>query len=302
MNSIASTDPTQRQVLVNLGNRFAVFGHDGNPPKAILFNPEDSPILPRVADESEGAEHRIVETLQVSGMKRAAPGTEGTGADIEFEAPDGTRTLIEVKVRDGAPRRRDIDVGAELLKQAKEEGKNLEVWFFNLERLKLTVMRNDQRLPFSFDYFVPLNVWEKTREGVFERQRVVEEVEDWLRRVDNFYKDIQAWLENMPDLSFEQSRVVTMSEELMQHYAVVDRDLRVLDVMRDNQVIISFVPRGLWLIGVWGRIDMITKDRTIFIGAFKQNEHYEWKFASPGNRAELKAFDKLALLELLDGP
>ena len=81
-----------------------------------------------------------------------------------------------------------------------------------------------------------------------------------------------------------------MSEELMQKFAVVDRELRVLDVIRDEQVIVSFVPRGLWLIGTWGRIDMITRDRTITVVAIKENGHYEWKFAPSDNRYQLSVF------------
>jgi hypothetical protein len=139
---------------------------------------------------------------------------------------------------------------------------------------------------------------EKTKEGVFDRQHVVAEVEDWLDRVDDFYKQVQTWLEDQSGLRFEQTRSVTMSEELMQKFAVVDRELRVLDVIRDEQVIVSFVPRGLWLIGAWGRIDMITRDRTITVVAIKENGHYEWKFAPSDNRYQLSVLDKSALVEL----
>lgn len=302
MNSRTPADPARRQVLVNLGNRFVVFGPEGGLPEAIQFSPNDSPILPHVADEREGTEGRIVETLQVSGLKRAessSPSREA--ADIELEDPEGNRILVDVKVREGGPRRRDLDAARELLKRANEEGRKLEIWFFDVERLKLTVMRYDEVSRLLFDYFVPLNVWERTSEGIFERQRVIEEVEDWLSRLDDFYKGVQTWLAEKPDLRFEQTRTVTMSEELMQTFAVVDRELRILDVIRDDEVIISFVPRGLWLIGAWGRIDMITKDKTIIVVAIKQNDYYEWRFAPLENRRQLKAFDKSALLELMDG-
>jgi hypothetical protein len=300
MSGTMSSDPTRRQVLVNLGNRFVVFGPEGGLPETIQFSPNDSPILPRVADESEGTESRIVETLQVSGLKRAEPSpASGRGADIELQDQDGNRILIEVKVREGDPRRRDLDAANALLRRASERGERLEVWFFNIERLKLTVMRYDNGSRLQFDYLAPLNVWEKTPEETFERGRVVEEVEDWLNRVDAFYKNVQIWLAEKPDLHFEQTRTVVMSEELMQKFAVVDRELRILDVLRDDEVIVSFVPRGLWLIGSWGRIDMITTDKTIIILAIKQNDYCEWRFASFENRRQLKILDKSALLELL---
>lgn len=235
-------------------------------------------------------------------MKReASSAASPTNADLELVGADGSRILVDVKVREGDPKRRDLDVANELLKRTRGEGWTSEVWFFNIERLKLMVMRYDQSSRLAFDYFVPINVWEKTPEGVYERQRVVEEVEDWFSRIDAFYRQILAWLDDQTDLRFEQTRTVIMSEELMQKYAVVDRELRVLDVIREEQVIASFVPRGLWLIGSWGRIDMITRDRTIVIVAIKENDRYEWKFAPPDIRHRLKPFDKSALVELTSG-
>jgi hypothetical protein len=279
-----------------------VFGPVGGLPEPIHFDPNDSPILPRVGDETEGTEARIVETLQVAGMRRETSSPFGlTSADIELLGSDGNRTLVDVKVRESDPGRRDLESGTELLKRARAERQNLEIWFFNVERVKLTVMRYDQSSRVVFDHFVPLNIWEKTEQGIFDRQRVVAEVEDWLDRVDDFYKQIQMWLEDQSGLRFEQTRSVTMSEELMQKYAIVDRELRVLDVIRDEQVIVSFVPRGLWLIGAWGRIDMITKDRTITVVAIKENDHYEWKFVTSDNRYQLSVFDKSALVGLTSG-
>ena len=270
MSEKPSIDPARRQVLVNLGNRFVVFGPESDLPEPIRFDPRESPILPRIADENERTEGRIVETLQVSGMTSAAPDpARAAGADIELLGPDGDRILIDVKVREGDPKCRDLKFGTNLLNRAKTEGQNLEIWFFNIERLKLTVMRLDRSSHLLFDNLVPLNVWEKTSEGIFERWRVVEEVDDWLLRVDRLYADVREWLAAQTNLHFEQTRTVTMSEELMQKFAVTDRELSVLDVLRGDQVIASFVPRGLWLIGSWGRIDIITKSRTSILVAIK---------------------------------
>jgi len=221
-------------------------------------------------------------------------------SDIELVDHAGNRILIDIKVRETDPKLRDMQSGTERLNRAKSEGHNLEVWFFNVERLKLTVIRLDES-NLRVDYLVPLNVWTRTSEGIFERQRVIDEVDDWLYRVEHLYSDVRAWLNDKRDLRFEQTRTVTMSEEMMQEFAVTDRDLSVLDVLRDDQVVASFVPRGLWLIGAWGRIDIITRHRTWILIAIKQLQKFEWQLASPENRGRLRGFDKSALLEILDG-
>jgi hypothetical protein len=301
MSNTPPIDSSKRQVLVNLGNRFVVFGPEAGLPVPLRFDPRDSVALPRVADEREVAEARIAETLQVSGMTRGAPGLESAkDADIEFVDSAGKRILVEVKVRERDPKQRDLQPGIERLNLAKSAGQNLEVWFFNIERLKLTVMRLEGS-NLEFDDFVPLSVWEKTSEGIYERQRVVEEVDDWLRRIEELYTYVQEWLSEKQGLRFEQTRTITMSEEIMQKFAVTDRELAVLDVLREDHVVASFVPRGLWLVGSWGRVDVITKDRTSVLLAIKKADTFEWFLAMPNDRRSMNSFDKSALLELMSG-
>ncbi len=295
MNSVS---PNKRQILVNLGNRFVVFGPEGGLPEPLHFDPNASPTLPRVADESEVAESRIMETLQVAGMTRAQLESAGdTGADIELVNSAGDHILVEVKVRERDPKRRDFDAGMERLNLAKSEKQRAEVWFFNIERLKLTVMRLE-RGAFQFDQLVPLNVWEKTSEGIFERNRVVDEVENWVQRIERLYEQVREWIGDKGDLRLERTRTVTMSEEMMQKFAVTDRELPILDVLRGDQVVISFVPRGLWLIGAWGRIDIITKERTWILVAIKKDNEFEWQLVSPEDRRQTRPFEKALLVEL----
>ena len=153
----------------------------------------------------------------------------------------------------------------------------------------------------QFDDLAPLNVWERTSDGIFERRRVIEEVDDWLRRVERLYLDVRDWLGDNKDLLFEQTRTVTMSEEMMQEFAVTDRELSVFDVLRGDQVVASFVPRGLWFIGAWGRVDVITRDKTWILLAIKKSDKFEWQLASPEDRQRMKPFNKSALSELMNG-
>lgn len=298
MNSVSPADPDRRQILVNIGNRFVVFGPEGGLPEPLRFDPDASPTLPRVADESEVAESRITETLQVAGMTRAQSQSAGDiGADIELVNSAGDHIRVEVKVKERDPKSRDFDTGMEHLNLAKSKNQRAEVWFFNIERLKLTVMRLEGSA-LQFDQLVPLNVWEKTSEGIFERNRVVDEVEDWVRRIERLYAQVREWAVDKGDLRLEQTRTVTMSEEMMQKFAVTDRELPILDVLRGDQVVTSFVPRGLWLIGAWGRIDIITKKRTWILVAIKKDNEFEWRLVSSEDRRQTRPFEKASLVEL----
>jgi hypothetical protein len=97
MTTASIIDPSQRQILVNLGNRYVVFGPSPGLPQPIQCHPEtDSEVLPRVADESEVAETRIAQTLRVAGMKRTAV-EEANQADFELLDDEGNRVLIDIK-------------------------------------------------------------------------------------------------------------------------------------------------------------------------------------------------------------
>jgi len=295
MSAVSAVEDASRQVLVNLGNRYVVFAPSPGLPQPSRFNPEtDSVVLPRVADESEVAEARIAETLRVSGM-RTSTTADTSNADIELIDDTGNHILIDIKVRERDPTKRDFDQGQALLKAAADVGQTLEIWYFNIERLKLTVMRGLGR-SLQFEELTPINVWEKTDTGIFDRFCVVEEVDDWINRVNTLYADIQTWLADNPNLRFDRSRTVIMSEEIMQKFAVPDREISVLDVFGGDQVIASFVPRGLWLIGAWGRVDIITRDRTRMLFALRREGKLEWRLVAPDNRLQTELFDKNTLL------
>lgn len=301
MPTTATLNPSQQQILIHVGNRDVVFGPPPGLPAPLRFDPDtDSQVLRRVADESEVDEARIIETLRVSGMKSAEPDGETSSADVKLVDDAGNSVLIDIKVRERDPRPRDLDQAFQRIRDAARSGETLQVWFINVERLKLSVTRLEESRE-QIEQLAPLDVWERTSSGVFfRRARVVDEVEDWERRISALYSDVRTWLSDQSSLRYEESRTVTMSEELMQRFAVPDRELPVLDVLSGDEVVISFVPRGLWLIGAWGRIDVITSDRTgILVAIRRDDETFEWRLTSSEDRRHTAPFDRDALLALV---
>jgi hypothetical protein len=128
----------------------------------------------------------------------------------------------------------------------------------------------------------------------------LEEVNDWISRVTALYDDIGRRLaSSKPTLRCERSRTVTMSEEMMQLFGVTDREIPILDVLEADQVVASFVPRGLWLVGSWGRIDVITRNRTQILVALGGPGNLEWRLISPEDRRRQVSFDTDALLTIV---
>jgi hypothetical protein len=222
-------------------------------------------------------------------------------ADIVLLDKDGNRTSVEVKTRSSDPKPRDYTQAFELISAHTPDA--FEVWSFLIERLKLQIIRIANGVP-DIKELPPLNVWEKTETGIFDRSRVVSEVESWTDRVYALFGTIEEWLYDHVDLRFDRTRTVTMSEELMQRFAVTDRDLPILDVLKGDEVVASFVPRGLWLIGAWGRVDVITKESTSAIIGIRSSpmddSTFHWCLSSlDRKKKELQPLTQEALVAIV---
>jgi hypothetical protein len=291
-------EPFLRQVLVNLGNRYVVFGAQSGLPEQPKFDPDrDSELLPRLADESELDEERVIRTLRVAGA--SVEPASSPEWDAELTNADGTKVLIELKLRQRDPSRRDLERQLEYLRSHKDLDHPLEVWSFNTERLRLNIMSLDERRLFRSSVLTPINVWEKTDKGIFDRARVVNRLADYRTRVKVMFASIRDWCADQPHLRLDESRTVTLSEELMQRYAVPDEEMAILDILFDEGPVASFVPRAIWIIGARGRVDAITKNATHLIVDMGP-EKPDWRLVSADRRTDT-VFDRTSFTRLVAG-
>lgn len=294
-------NPSQRQVLVNLGSRWVVFGPEPGFPQKLQFDPvQDSDFLSQAEDESVIAGQRITQTLKVYGLSRiAAIDRKDLGADIVLSDNRGNQVFVDIKVRESSPKSRDYGIGTERIRAASSMDKQLEIWYFNIERLGLIVQTyKDNTLQF---YDLPVvDVWSKSENSVLRREHIVRQVELWEESLKMLFSQIKEWLEDRNDLTIDLQRTVPMSEELMQKFSVMDRELPVMDILLGDQVVASVIPHGLWVIGALGRVDLITARETVLLFRLKGEENTcVWKYASPGNRRSVHPFTDAALQEIL---
>jgi hypothetical protein len=219
-----------------------------------------------VGDEREGVEERIVGSLVVEGFEVRRVEDQSFG-DVVIIDGEGHSALVEIKVGDRSFAGVDLGQAWNELTPAAEKGERREIWAFNLERLTLGIVWSEGRFSPAFEELSALNVWEfDTQGGVFERRDVLDEVDDWTRRVEAIYAEVESWAREY-GLVTARDRAVPMSEELMQRFAVSDRDMPILDIMDGPKPVASMVPIGLWLIGFAGMIDIITRGGTYRLGA-----------------------------------
>jgi hypothetical protein len=299
MVSTNSNDAEDRQVLVNVGNRYVLFGSEAKLPAGRAFGPDDiKEPPPRVPDEHEVSEERLIKSLRLSGAKITPPPRDAA-ADLAFTDRSGQQVLVEIKVRERDAGRTDFERFQRQFQNAPS-GFTHEVWNFNLERLHLQMFDLDKGRLKGITSLHPLDVWEFNADGsTFNRAHILERVDDWENRINGFYDKVSQWAK---DAGFrtERTRKVLMSEELMQKFAVPDRELPVLDIVRENQTAASFVPLGLWIIGANGRINVVTHAGTyILVDRASELGNPEWVLVDREDRHRFSPFDEAAFAGLV---
>lgn len=83
-------------------------------------------------------------------------------------------------------------------------------------------------------------------------------VDDWLRRLDGLFEDIKTWAK-ANGWTVEDGAPIPMHEEPMERLAVRERQQPTLSVRSPEGAEIWIKPKGLWVIGANGRVDMYSR-------------------------------------------
>lgn len=102
--------------------------------------------------------------------------------------------------------------------------------------------------------------WERDYRRRWHDQ-IEKRAEDWIARLRGLRSRMEAWLKvpGLDHLGIVDLPALTMSEELMRHFEVPPKMMPVFEIRAGNQRVMRFQPKGLWIIGANGRVDLITK-------------------------------------------
>jgi hypothetical protein len=101
--------------------------------------------------------------------------------------------------------------------------------------------------------------------------RINEELVDYRNRVDSLYKDLRGWIaERRPDAVFTTTDV-ELSEETTGAYK-----LQSLEVSLSGLPAVRFVPRGIFMVGAHGRVDVWSRlGREVLVWVESGGPHLE---------------------------
>ena len=144
-----------------------------------------------------------------------------------------------------------------------------------------------------------MNALEELTEDRIDRSYVERRIEDWKQRIEALYADVSAWL---PDgWTATGDGGVLMHEELMRRFKVPERRLPVLSLRRNAMERGKMEPRGLWIIGANGRVDLILPDRHyLFVDRSESFEAPDWQISNLVNRLHPSPFTGDSLRKALE--
>ena len=139
---------------------------------------------------------------------------------------------------------------------------------------------------------------EELADSAPSKHAVERRVDDWSMRIEALYDLIKSWLP--AGWGTERSGAMQMQEELMQKYDLAPRKLPKLDILREGNLAGSIEPRGLWIIGANGRLDLALERRSyVIVDLSKPFEVPQWHIAPLAHREKLQPLEHEAFLGLL---
>ncbi len=133
-----------------------------------------------------------------------------------------------------------------------------------------------------------------------DKEDIENRVRDWVNRIGDVFSLVKESCSNLPDIDCVENKKTRMHEELMQEYQVSPVDLPILEIRKNKELLASFKPIGLWVIGANGRIDILTKEGAyLLVDIADKEESSAWQVFTPKNRKKGVDFNKEFIASLI---
>lgn len=128
--------------------------------------------------------------------------------------------------------------------------------------------------------------------------KVTERVNDWLLRLSKLKALMESWL--LPGMTIVDRPPTLMNEELMRKFGVGPAAMPTFDVQEATRRVMRVQPKGLWIIGANGRVDLITVSASyILVDKAANLQPPNWQFYTSTNRHHSIPFDQHHFVSLL---
>lgn len=143
-----------------------------------------------------------------------------------------------------------------------------------------------------------MNALEDLTNPAVERRYVEQRVDEWVDRLSTLYDHVVDWLP--AGWTATRTDTMPMQEELMRRLDVGPRRQPVLTLLHDGSARGHLEPRGLWIIGANGRVDLHSPGgHYLIVDRSEAFDPPDWQIASILTRREQRSFDRESLRDAL---
>lgn len=134
-----------------------------------------------------------------------------------------------------------------------------------------------------------------------DRQHIVNRVQNWKGRINGLYQQVSQWLENISQgHELRTGPPMIMYEPLMETFDLPQEEIDTTDIYKNKKLLLTFKPKGLWLIGINGMVEIISMKGIYVLGdRAEQFEQPDWHIFYRGKHDPGKAFTIDELRKLL---
>ena len=143
-----------------------------------------------------------------------------------------------------------------------------------------------------------LDAMEESRQTTITKEQVEERVRDWKNHLRDLFEEVGVWA-IQHGWRVDHSRTVAMHEELMERFDVPATEQPTLRLDNEHQYAL-FKPKGLWVIGANGRIDLYTsKGAFIILDLAERGAPPRWTIFRTSQNRDGEAFTPEMLANLV---
>jgi len=131
-------------------------------------------------------------------------------------------------------------------------------------------------------------------------ERVLDQIDDWVARLNHLYDTVDEWLADLPHDRVKRQKLRQTIEPFMRQHKIPPRDVPMYTIFRGKHRV-AFVPSALWMPGANGRVNITTNVKQHILVDRGNTEHgSKWQLVVDDFNRPLVPFNKSRLVSLLE--
>ena len=135
----------------------------------------------------------------------------------------------------------------------------------------------------------------------FTKTYVHRRIREWKKRIATIYGQFSDAIKDKPEYELRTGRPVKLFEEPMYEAQVPAVEIPTAEMRKNGKNLFHLIPRGLWVIGANGLIDILTaKGGYVLYDSAEEFEKPNWLLFTPDDRKLAKPFNQMEISKILE--